>query len=59
MNRRLHRTLASLRWSLLATLALGLLGLLAGEPVASRHRDRAPELVASVSTPADTQRPSH
>ena len=58
MNRRLHRTLASLRWSLLATLALGLLGLLAGEPVASRHRDRAPGLVASVSTPADARQPS-
>lgn len=41
MNRRLHRSLAALRWSLLATLAVGLLGLLAGEAVPPPDRPQA------------------
>ncbi len=33
MNRRMNRTLASLKWSLLSVLAIALLGAIAGEPI--------------------------
>jgi hypothetical protein len=36
---RMNRTLASLKWSLLSVLAIGVLGLVAGEPVRPRAGD--------------------